>query len=137
MPREPMGERAPRAVTGIRYASRTAHRKTAIIKFGKTPVLRRAATGSESGTAPTSRLAAMNRLRKPAVAMVSVARAHVRVGRTTAGIAGTNRHARTSSATIRVETARGATGMRRAAAAGVAGVVVGTAKTGVTVEAAI
>jgi hypothetical protein len=123
-------------VTAISYASRTAHRKTAVIKFGKTPVPRRPATGRESGTAPTSRLAAMNRLRRPAVAMVSVAKAHERVGRTTVGIAGINRHARTSSATIRVETARGATGMRRAAV-GVAGVVAGIAKTGVTVEAAI
>jgi hypothetical protein len=83
-----------------------------------------------------SRLAARNRVRKPAVATVSVARAHARVGRTTVGIAGTNRHARTSSATIRVETARGATGTRKAAA-GVAGVAVGIAKTGVTAEAAI
>jgi hypothetical protein len=124
-------------VTGIRYPGRTAHRKTAVIKFGKTPVLRRPATGSESGTAPMSRLAARNRVRKPAVATVSVARAHARVGRTTVGIAGTNRHARTSNATIKVETARGATGMRKAAAAGVAGVAVGIAKTGVTAEAAI
>src|SRR5512132_4028802 len=123
-------------MTGIRYQSRTAHRKTALIKFGKTPVLRRPATGSESGTAPMSRLAARSRLRKPAVATVSVARAHARVARTTVGIAGTNRHAR-ASATIKVETARGATGMRKAAAAGVAGVAVGIAKTGATAEAAI
>jgi hypothetical protein len=118
-------------VTGIRYPGRTAHRKTALIKFGKTLGLRIPATGSESGTAPMSRLAARNRVRKPAVATVSVARAHARVGRTTVGIAGTNRHARTSSATT-----RGATGTRKAAA-GVAGVAVGIAKTGVTAEAAI